>query len=100
LLHGQVGRLGAFENPVHIGCTVAGIFRIITNLDFLRGFHLGLKETGYEGENVSIVYRIGAVATELAQPPLDRAGGADGGDGVGIIVAAREGDQFRMPSLV
>jgi putative ABC transport system substrate-binding protein len=29
-----------------------------TNLDFLRGFHRGLKETGYvEGENVSIVYR-------------------------------------------
>jgi putative ABC transport system substrate-binding protein len=29
-----------------------------TNLDFLRGFHRGLKDTGYaEGENVSIVYR-------------------------------------------
>jgi putative ABC transport system substrate-binding protein len=29
-----------------------------TNLDFLRAFHRGLKDTGYaEGENVSIVYR-------------------------------------------
>jgi hypothetical protein len=29
-----------------------------TNLDFLRGFHRGLKDAGYvEGENLSIVYR-------------------------------------------
>ena len=29
-----------------------------TNMDRLRGFHRGLKDTGYvEGENVTIVYR-------------------------------------------
>ena len=47
-----------------------------TNADRLRGFHLGLKETGYvEGDNVTIIYRwaenhidrLPALATDLAR---------------------------------
>src|SRR5262245_32223412 len=32
LLHGQIGGLGAFENPVHKDGTAAGIFRIISTV--------------------------------------------------------------------
>jgi putative tryptophan/tyrosine transport system substrate-binding protein len=50
-----------------------------TNADRLRGFHRGLKETGYvEGDNVTIVYRwaenqidrLPALAAELVRRPV------------------------------
>ena len=66
-----------------------------TNADRMRGFHRGLKETGYvEGENVAIIISLGggpidrlpALATELV------------GRQVAVIVAAGEVPRRRRSS--